>query len=630
MKNIRVINVLIAGLMAWSIGSACAQTAQTQPGAPGGDVAASPAAEKLDPAVVRAKMQNLEWQAALINQLADKFQPEAAAQFSIGFNALDWRRDFGTRLMYQSPESLSHALNAPTLAMAQSALVSSNARAKHTTDNNWVINYLPTPCRIVDTRFGGGGVLGPVARNWTASTATPSIIAAQGGNAAGCGNFPTAQGFVVYVTVVPSVAGPNFLTVSHDPGVPTTATMTYYSQVLSNFAVTSSAGSGGFWAYASGSTHVVIDLLAWTGTPLSPDNITLANPSTATTGNIMKGANRFLHNFGGGNTFLGENAGNFTMTGTGNTAVGVEALIRNTIGVDNVACGRFALPFNTSGSGNTASGVGALFASSTGNQNVAIGQNALIANTTASANTAIGWEALKANTTGTSNIAVGFQAGALLNTGGFNIDIGNFGNAADTDTIRIGASQTRAFIAGIRGVTTGVANGLTVVIDSNGQLGTTSSSRRFKDDIADMGEASSTLMKLRPVIFHYKTDQNPKGRSLQYGLIAEEVEKVAPGLVARSASGEIETVFYQHLTPMLLNEYQKQQRTIETQVTTAKMQAERIAELEQDRNMQMARMDTLEKQAVELAALKQLTAKMAATLEQLQRTGMMTAGLQLK
>ena len=102
-----------------------------------------------------------------------------------------------------------------------------------------------------------------------------------------------------------------------------------------------------------------------------------------------------------------------------------------------------------------------------------------------------------------------------------------------------------------------------MLIDSNGQLGTVSSSRRVKDDIADMDAASSALMTLRPVTFHYKSDQNPSGRTLQYGLIAEEVAEVYPGLVARSADGQIETVLYQFLPPMLLNEVQKQQRTIE-------------------------------------------------------------------
>ena len=216
--------------------------------------------------------------------------------------------------------------------------------------------------------------------------------------------------------------------------------------------------------------------------------------------------------------------------------------------------------------------------------------------------------ALSNNTTGNSNIAVGLNAGFGITTGSSNIVIGNTGGA-ESNAIRIGnaADHNRAFIAGIRGVTTGINNAIAVVVDSNGQLGTVSSSQRTKDNIADMGEASSTLMKLRPVTFYYKADQNPRGRSLQYGLVAEEVEKVAPGLVARSANGEIETVFYQHLAPMLLNEFQKQQRLIEIQTAELKKQIARVAELEQERRMQTVRLEALEKQAASMnVVLKQL------------------------
>ena len=292
MKNYRLTNVLIASLMAWSIGSACAQPPDAD--APAGDMAMSTAVKRFDPAIVQANMQNLQRQAALINQLADKFQPEADAQFGAGFNAQDWRRDFGARLMYQSLEALSNALNAPNLSVVQNELYngSQNTRAKHTTDANWVINYLPVPCRIVDTRLGGGGVLGPAYRYWTASTVTPSIIAGQGGNLAGCGNFPNAEGFVLYVTVVPAVPGPNFLTVQHNnfPTPPATATMTYYSQVLSNFAVTSNA-SGGVHAYTSGNTHVVIDLLAWTGNlkPIALECVDMYNPESASVASGVEG-----------------------------------------------------------------------------------------------------------------------------------------------------------------------------------------------------------------------------------------------------------------------------------------------------------------------------------------------------
>src|SRR5882762_1811928 len=380
-------------------------------------------------------------------------------------------------------------------------------------------------------------------------------------------------------------------------------------------------------------------------------NIVLA-PSTPTAGNILKGTAPFVHNFGNSNTFIGENAGNFTMTGAFNTASGFQALQANTTGSFNTASGVNALLGNTEGAGNTASGTGALQSNTignnntangasalqnstngdsntangvsalqnntTGNQNTAsgasaltnntagsnnaaTGANALFSNTTGQNNTACGTFALGNNTTGSVNIGIGNSAGIDLTTGSNNIDIGNLGVAAEANTIRIGTDgvQTRTFITGIRGVTTGSTTGVAVLIDTNGQLGTVSSSRRVKDDIADMGEASSALMKLRPVTFHYKSDKNPKGRTLQYGLVAEEVAKAAPGLVARSADGKIETVYYQFLAPMLLNEYQKQQRTIAAQ-------AVRIAELE--------------KQGVEVAELKQQLTRMAVLLGRLEQT----------
>ena len=352
--------------------------------------------------------------------------------------------------------------------------------------------------------------------------------------------------------------------------------------------------------------HARISTLETTATG---GNLVLA-PSTAATGNIMKGTNRFLHNFGSNNTFLGLLAGNFTMTGIDNTASGVNALPSNTTGNSNTASGVSALFGNTSGTNNTASGAFALesAAGNSGNSNTASGAFALRSNTTGSNNTASGVGALSNNTTGNSNIAVGLNAGFGITTGSSNIVIGNTGGA-ESNAIRIGnaADHNRAFIAGIRGVTTGINNAIAVVVDSNGQLGTVSSSQHTKDNIADMGEASSTLMKLRPVTFYYKADQNPRGRSLQYGLVAEEVEKVAPGLVARSANGEVETVFYQHLAPMLLNEFQKQQRLIEIQTAELKKQTARVAELEQERRMQTVRLEALEKQAASMnVVLKQL------------------------
>ncbi len=304
-------------------------------------------------------------------------------------------------------------------------------------------------------------------------------------------------------------------------------------------------------------------------------------PATAadgTTGVIQQAGGTLLHTFGTRNFFAGPNAGNFTMTGFGqNIGIGDSALSANMTGGDNVAIGCTALQSNTTGFWNSALGEEALQSNTTGNYNVAVGQIALDSSTTGSDNTAIGSVALRILTggsgnvavgsgagssliTGTGNVILGVNAGAFLSTGNANILICSTGDAADNNTTRIGGDQQRAFIAGIRGVTTDVADAVTVMIDSHGQLGTVSSSRRYKEDIADMGDASARLLALRPVTFHYKKPYANGEKPVQFGLIAEEVATAFPELAVFNAQGEPETVKYQDLAPMLLNEVQKQQR----------------------------------------------------------------------
>jgi hypothetical protein len=172
-------------------------------------------------------------------------------------------------------------------------------------------------------------------------------------------------------------------------------------------------------------------------------------------------------------------------------------------------------------------------------------------------NVALGSGALFSNVSGSNNIAVGKDAGNNL-LGDSNIAIGNGGAASDVGTIRIGGgSQTRAFIGGIRGITTGQNNAVAVVIDSTGQLGTISSSRRYKEEITDMGDASARLQALRPVTFRYKQPYANGEKPLQYGLIAEEVAEVFPELAVFNDDGQPETVKYQDLAPLQLNEVQK-------------------------------------------------------------------------
>jgi hypothetical protein len=271
-------------------------------------------------------------------------------------------------------------------------------------------------------------------------------------------------------------------------------------------------------------------------------------------------------------------------------AIGDSALNHQTYGCCNVAIGPQALFNNTTGGGNTAIGAtdigvsGALGRNTTGSDNTAVGLFALNQNTTGSNNTAVGaysfWSTPVTNglngsnntgigaftldnVAGSSNIAVGYQAGQNI-IGSNNIDIGNSGLANDSGAIRIGTSsaQSTFFAAGIRGVTTLNNDAVPVVIDSNGQLGTVSSSRRYKQDIEDMDSASDGLLQLRPVTFRYTKPYSDGSKPIDYGLIAEEVAEIYPDLVVRGADGQVETVQYQKLTPMLLNEVQKQHATI--------------------------------------------------------------------
>jgi hypothetical protein len=245
-------------------------------------------------------------------------------------------------------------------------------------------------------------------------------------------------------------------------------------------------------------------------------------------------------------------------TGVDNTASGANALYSNLTGDQNTAAGVNALYSNMSGNNNTASGYGALYKNKTGADNTASGTDALYANTSGHYNTATGYDALRSNTTGEYNIALGWEAGYNLTTGSNNIDIGNQGKAGESNTIRIGTftTQKTIYLAGAATGLTGSSFSQLSVDTTTGQIGVAPlSSERFKTAITPMGASSGKLDELRPVTFQYKSD--PRG-ARQYGLIAEEVAKVYPELVVRDAQGQIISVRYDELAPMLLNEAQQQ------------------------------------------------------------------------
>ena len=263
-----------------------------------------------------------------------------------------------------------------------------------------------------------------------------------------------------------------------------------------------------------------------------------------------------------GNTAEGERALFNLTTGVGNTAVGFEALFDNTNGHANTATGGQALWNNTSGEANTATGRSALVRNTTGDANTATGAGALADNTTGGSNTATGVQALY-RSTGGGNIALGFQAGVNLTTGGNNIDIGNPGVAGESNKIRIGTQgmHNGTFIAGISGV---AGTGNHVVINAMGKLGVAASSARFKEEIKPMDKASEAIHALKPVTFRYKEELDPEGIP-QFGLVAEEVEKVNPNLIVRDADGKAYTVRYDAVNAMLLNEFLKEHKTVQEQ-----------------------------------------------------------------
>ncbi|MFZ0687858.1 MAG: tail fiber domain-containing protein [Terriglobales bacterium] len=277
--------------------------------------------------------------------------------------------------------------------------------------------------------------------------------------------------------------------------------------------------------------------------------------------NTAVGGKALYSNQANYNTATGYGALYLNSTGANNVADGFKALLSNTTGSSNTAEGSEALYNNSNGIWNTATGASALYFNG-GNYNTATGGGALSGNTSGGLNTAVGVSALQQNQTGSNNTALGASAGYNVTTGSNNLEIGNEGTSSDNDTIKIGVqgTQTSTYIAGIHGAT--VASGVEVVVDSAGQLGVKTSSARFKDEIKPMEDASEAILALKPVTFRYKKNLDPQGIP-QFGLVAEQVEKVDPDLVVRDEKGQVFTVRYEAVNAMLLNEFLKEHQRVQ-------------------------------------------------------------------
>ena len=261
-------------------------------------------------------------------------------------------------------------------------------------------------------------------------------------------------------------------------------------------------------------------------------------------------------------TAEGTNALKNLTTGAANTAVGWFSLKSVTTGSFNTGVGAGTLVLNT-GDNNTATGAGALLSNTTGIYNTANGAFALSSNTNGTSNTAIGYGALLNNMTGVANTAIGPSAGYNVTTGSRNVYIGH-------DVLGAEESNTTR----ISNVYDSVATGRQVYVNSDNKIGTLSSSRRYKEEITPMEKASEPILRLKPVTFRYTKDVDPD-QALSFGLIAEDVAKINPELITRDKNGKPQTVRYEAVNAMLLNEFLKEHRKNEEQGAT-------IARLEKD------------------------------------------------
>ena len=347
--------------------------------------------------------------------------------------------------------------------------------------------------------------------------------------------------------------------------------------------------------------------------------------------NTAVGAFALWINTGSHNTANGANALYNNTTASYNTADGNDALYRNTSGAENTATGYRSLYSNLGATRNTADGFQALYTNRTGENNTAVGHNTLAFNATGGFNSALGAGALYSNSDGTGNTATGFIAlssniggsyntaegyGALFhNTGSTNVGLGyNAGSNLTTGTGNVCIGAGVLGLAGesnttrIRNIYSSVASGRAVYVNSNNKIGTLASSRRFKDEIKPMDKASETILALKPVTFRYKKEIEPNG-AIMFGLIAEEVEKLAPELVTRNAEGEVETVRYEAVNAMLLNEFLKEHRRVEEQ--GCKMGALETTIARQQKEFRT----TVEQQQKEIAALTTALKAQAAQIQ---------------
>lgn len=351
------------------------------------------------------------------------------------------------------------------------------------------------------------------------------------------------------------------------------------SLIYSQSDIVNTLGTGGVFSIKDANTNY-LTLTQSTGQVNILKGLRLeVTGNSSSTGVIFKGVDRFIHDFhpagvDAGNTFVGINAGNFSITGSGiegefntgigynaltnlttgygNTAIGTKSLLNNTTGYENTACGNISMLFNTTGYHNIAIGTATLVNNTIGNSNIAIGYGALAANTTGSENTASGYSSLTHNTTGNYNTAIGFNSmlqnttgfqntavghhSLQNNTGNYNTALGyNAGSSVTTgaNLTLLGIDANPSSSTAINQITLG--NTFVTSLRCNVQTITSLSDARDKKNIKDLNLGIDFLMKIKPRQFNWdrrewyadnKSDGSKMKEEPTAGFIAQELDEV--------------------------------------------------------------------------------------------------------
>jgi hypothetical protein len=441
-----------------------------------------------------------------------------------------------------------------------------------------------TPCRIVDTRdaskppgYGPPFLTAGIPNNY--------VLKGQ------CGIPLGAVAVSLNVTVVSPQKGGYLLLYPHGGAQPPVSTVNFVAgQTIANAAIVPLGTNGGISvAAALSNAELIIDTNGYFGASSGNDN----------------------------DVFVGLGTGNPTLTPFADTGFGNYALALDPGPMSHTAVGYGALQFSVANevaaeAGSAAAGYAALGLTSTGNYNTGFGSFAGNQAGTGFVNYAVGYHALLQATNGygevaignyalgnlqtdptnsnymSHNVAIGYGAGENLVDQRGTVFIGTSG-VNDWFLTRIGAQgvHTSTFVAGVRGAPIGTSSQL-LLVDPTGQLGTTASSQRYKEDVRDMADESAALSRLRPVTFRYHDQER-----LQYGLIAEEVDEVLPDLVVCDGHGDPEAVQYHELPALLLNEVETQDRRLGTTERGAVGRREDLEEAESDLRGQQERLEAL-------------------------------------